>query len=84
MKNIAKDIAKSTAEKKTEQHNIVTSKPDSDNTLSTIPRLCTKPFSGDPAACLSNALLFAYQHTSFLAGFRLGYIECSKDIEAIG
>ena len=82
VKNIAEDIAESTTEKETEQHDMVTSKPDSDSTLSTIPRLCTKPFSGDPAACLSNALNLACQHFLAWHSFLLSYIEYSKGMEA--
>ena len=82
------DIAESTAEKQIGQHDIVTSKPDNNSTLSTIPRPDDTPFSGDPAACLSNALLFACQHTAFLAclrhGFLPGYIEWIEGMEATG
>ena len=63
---------------------MVTSKPDSDSTLSIISRLCTKPFSGDPAACLSNALHLACQHFLVWHSFRPGYIEYLEDMEAIG
>ena len=59
------------------------SMPDSKSTLSTIPRLCTARSSGDSAACLSNALLLACQHTMFLTTLP-GYIEHSEGIEATG
>ena len=79
------DIAESTAEKQVEQHDMAKSKPDNTSTLSTIPRLCTKLFSGDPTACLSIAL-FACQLASFLVwhGLLPGYIEYSEGMKAIG
>ena len=84
VEDIAEDIAESTTEKETEQHDMANSKPDSDSTLSTIPRLCTKPFSGDPAACLSNTLHLACQQFLAWHGFIPGYIEYSEDMEATG
>ena len=88
VEDITEDIAESTAEKKIEQHNTATSKPDSDSTLSTIPRLCTTPVSRDPAAYLSNTLHLACQHAAFLAclrhGFLPGYIEWIEGMEATG
>ena len=64
------------------------SMPDSQSTLSTIPRLHTARSSGDSAACLSKALLLVCQHIMFLntllGNTLLGYIEHSKGIEAIG
>ena len=66
------------------------SRPDNYSTLSRIPRPCTTPFSGDPAACLSIALV-AYQHARHLAfqnvGFLNtlpGFIKHSEGMEATG
>ena len=64
----------------------------SKSTLSTFPRLCTTRSSRDSAACLSNALLsayqhtlnLAYQHTMFPALTTFGYIEYSEGMEATG
>ena len=62
------------------------SMPDNKSTLSSIPRLCTTPSSGDSAARLSTAPLLACQHAIFLAwhGLLPGCIEYSKGIEATG
>ena len=74
------DITESTTESTTKHGS---SMADSKSTLSTIPRLCTARSSGDSAACLSNALLLACQHTMFLNTLP-GYIEHSEGIEATG
>ena len=82
----------------TVEHNtetIAKSIPDSPSTLSTKIRLCTTPFSGDPAACLSNAPLstyhyalnLTYQHALILGlmfNTLLGYIRCMEGMEATG
>ena len=75
------DITESITESTTKDGN---SMAVSKSTLSTFPRLCTTPTSRDLAACLSNALLFAFQHTGFLNTTIPGYIEYSEDMEATG
>ena len=83
------DIVESTAEKETEQQHGSSdhgsTKPDSKSTLSTILCQWTTLFTGDPAACLSIALLSAYQHVSILALNTLpGCIEHSEGVEVTG
>ena len=86
-------LYQATVEDDTETH--VKSTPDSPSTLSTIPRLCTIPTSGDSAARLSNApfsayqyaLHLAYQHTLILGlmiNTPLGYIRYMEGMEATG
>ena len=75
------DITESITESTTKDGN---SMAVSKSTLSTIPRLCTTPTSRDSAACLSNALLFAFHHTGFLNTTIPGHIQHSEGMEATG
>ena len=79
-------VPESTAGKETE-HQHGSSKPGSDKperriTLSRIPRLCNTPSFG--AACLSNALSFAIQHSVILVDTLPGHIQHSEGMEATG
>ena len=80
------DNAESTEEKQTEHQygssKLSSDKPNSKITLPTT-RLCTTPTSRDLPKCLSNTLLTAHQHTSFLT-FQLSYIRYMEGIEALG
>ena len=80
--NNAEKIAENTAESTAKNDS---SKPDIKSTLSTIPRQGTMPIFRDPTACPSDALLFACQHTTFLAlTWKPPYIEYAKEMEATG
>ena len=79
---IAENIAENTAESTAKNGS---SKPDIKSTLSTIPRQGTMPIFRDPTACPSDALLFACQHTTFLAlTWQPPYIEYAEEMKATG